>query len=100
MIELMANRRSRTVKKAPQHDSIRAKLGYTGGPWTIEQMREMVIAALDELAATGISHIARANLYVNPVDEKGRIVTHIGRQPLPDIDVPHPYRSAADEHGL
>jgi hypothetical protein len=30
----------------------------------------------------------------------GRIVTREGRQPLPDIDVPHPYRSAADENGV
>ncbi len=30
-------------------------LGYVGGPWTIEQTREMILTALDELAATGIS---------------------------------------------
>ena len=96
----MTRSRSKKPPAKSQRDSIRAKLGYTGGPWTLQQVREMVLAALDELAATGISHIARANLYVNPVDEKGRTVTRIGRHPLPDIDVPHPYRSAADEHGL
>jgi len=100
MIETMTHRKSRPPKKTPQRDSIRAKLGYSGGPWTLPQMREMLLAALDELAATGVSHIARANLYVNPVDEKGKIVDRVGRRPLPDIDVPHPYRSAADEHGL
>jgi hypothetical protein len=87
-------------KKKLQKDSIRCKLGYAGGPWTIEQAREMVIAALDELASVGITHITRANLYLNPVDEKGRTVTRIGRYPLPEIEVPHPYRSAADEHGV
>lgn len=92
--------RKRSPKKPPTKDSVRCKLGYAGGAWTIEQMREMMIAALDELAATGIRHIARANLYLNPVDEKGRIVTRVGRHPLADIDVPHPYRSAAEEHGL
>lgn len=64
------------------------------------EARAMVIAALDEAAATGITHIARANLYLNPVDAQGRIVTRVGREPLQDIDVPQPYRSAADEHGL
>jgi len=73
---------------------------YTGGPWTIVEARAMVIDALDQAAAAGISHIARANLYLNPVDAQGRIVDRVGRHPLPDIDVPHPYRSAADEHGL
>ena len=100
----MARPRSRTSthapKKQPVRDSLRARLGYSGGPWTMVQARAMVIEALDEAAAAGISHIARANLYLNPVDEKGRIVNRVGRQPLPDIDVPHPYRSAADEHGL
>lgn len=96
----MAHRKTRASKKPPPRDSIRVKLGYQGGPWTIAEARAMVIDALDQAASTGITHIARANLYLNPVDEKGRIVTRIGRQPLPDIDVPHPYRSAADEHGL
>jgi hypothetical protein len=75
-------------------------MGYGGGPWTIEQFRDMVIEALHQTASTGITHIARANLYLNPVDEKGRVVDRIGRQPLPDLDIPHPYRSAADEFGL
>jgi hypothetical protein len=97
----MAHRKTRTAKTTRQRDSIRCRLGYVGGPWTIEQTREMILAALDDLAATGIRHIARANLYLNPVDEKGRPVTRLDRyRPLPDIDVPHPYRSAADEHGL
>ena len=96
----MAHRKTRAPKKTPPRDSIRAKLGYTGGPWTMVEVRAMVIDALDQLAATGITHIARANLYLNPVDAKGNIVNRVGRTPLPDIDVPHPYRSAADEHGL
>jgi len=94
----MASRK--TQKKSPTRDSIRAKLGYTGGPWTIEELRAMVIDALDQAAATGITHFSRANLYLNPVDAQGKIVNRVGRTPLPDIDVPHPYRSAADEHGL
>ena len=88
------------ARKNPSRDSIRITLGYKGGPWTLADARAMIIDALDQAAASGITHIARANLYLNPVDEKGRIVTRVGRQPLPDIDVPHPYRSAADEHGL
>ena len=96
----MARRKTRSTKKEPPRDSIRVKLGYGGGPWTIEQFRDMVIEALHQTAATGITHIARANLYINPVDEKGHIVNRVGRTPLPDLDIPHPYRSAADEHGL
>src|SRR6266851_8680827 len=85
----MAHRKS--PKKSPPKDSIRAKLGYTGGPWTMVEARAMVIDALDQAAAAGITHIARANLYINPVDEKGQTVNRVGRTPLPDIDVPHPY---------
>src|SRR5262245_18636994 len=90
----------KTPKKSPPKDSVRARLGYKGGPWTMIETRAMVIDALDQLAATGVTHIARANLYLNPVDAQGRIVNRVGRAPLPDIDVPHPYRSAAEEHGL
>jgi hypothetical protein len=96
----MTHRKKRPAKKPHQRDSIRITLGYKGGPWTLADARAMIIDALDQAASTGITHIARANLYLNPVDEKGRIVTRVGREPLADIDVPHPYRSAADEHGL
>jgi len=90
----------KTPNKSPPKDSIRIKLGYSGGPWTMLEARAMMIEALDEAAAAGISHIARANVYLNPVDAQGRIVNRVGRTPLPDIDIPHPYRSAADEFGL
>ena len=90
--------RKRTAKK--DRDSIRVKIGYGGGPWTIEQFRDMMIEALHQTAATGITHIARANLYYNPVDAKGNTVNRIGRALLPDFDVPAPYRSAAEEHGV
>jgi hypothetical protein len=63
-------------------------------------MRETVIAALDELPSTGITNVARANLYLNPVDEKGQTVRRKGRHPLPDIVVDRPCRCAAEEHGL
>ncbi len=93
--------RKRSSKKSPPKQSVRCMLGYVGGPWTIEQTREMILEALDQLGATGIKHIARANLYLNPVDERGRPLTRLDRHhPLPEIDVPHPYRSAAEEHGL
>jgi hypothetical protein len=64
------------------------------------EARAMVIAALDEAAATGITHIARDNLYLNPVDAQGQIVARSGHQPLPHIDVPPRNRNAADEHEL
>lgn len=60
----------------------------------------MIPQGLDGARAAGIRNFRRANLYLNPGDEMGRIVTREGRQPLPDIDVPHPYRSAADENGV
>ena len=37
-------------------------------------------AAQNEAARAGISHIARANLYPNPVDAQGKIAGHVGRQ--------------------
>ena len=57
--------------KEPPKDSIRAKLGEPGNVWTIQQMRAMTIEALDEIAASGITHVRGGNLYVNPVDAKG-----------------------------
>ena len=96
----MARRTTRSAKKEPPRDSIRIKLGYGGGPWTLNEARAMMIDALHQMEATGITHIARANLYLNPVDEKGKIVDRVGRTPLPDLDIPRPYRCAADEHGL
>jgi hypothetical protein len=94
-----SSKANRTPKPKPEA-SIRIKLGYGGGPWTIDEFRIMVLQALAETAAAGVSHISRANLYFNPVDEKGRIVDRVGRTPLPDFDVPRPRRSAAEEHGL
>jgi hypothetical protein len=108
----MAPRKTRSAKKQqPRNsksnstgdsarDSIRVRMGYKGGPWTLNEVRAMIIDALDQAAATGITHIARANLYLNPVDAQGRIVNRVGSTPLPDLDIPHPYRSAAEEHGL
>ena len=41
-------------------------------------------------AAAGITHIARANLCLNPVDEVRQIGNRAGRYLLPEADVPHP----------
>jgi len=86
--------------KEPPKDSIRAKLGEAGTVWTIQQMRAMTIEALDEIAASGITHVRRGNLYVNPVDAKGNAVTRIGRHKLQDIAIAAPYSSAAEKYGL
>ena len=96
----MARRKTRSTKKEPPRDSIRVKLGYGGGPWTLNEARAMMMDALHQMEATGITHIARANLYLSPVDEKGKTVNRVGSTPLPDLDIPRPYRSAAEEHGL
>jgi hypothetical protein len=76
------------------------RLGYGGGPWSYEEMHAMFLQGLDEARAAGINNFRHANVYLNPGDEKNRIVTRVGREPLADIDIPHPYRSAADEHGV
>ena len=105
-IEGMAYGKMRTARKGrnrspkPTRDSIRVKLGHGGGPWTLDQLRAMIIDALDQAERLGMTHISRANLYLNPVDSKGNVATVIDRQPLPDLDIKRPYRSAAEEHGL
>ena len=89
-----------TADHAPRKNSIRIPPGHSGGPWSHEELHAMILQRLDEARATGIRNFRRGNLYLNPGDEKGRIVTREGRQPLPDMDVPHPYRSTADENGV
>ena len=47
---------TRTPKKPPPKDSIRIKLGYSGGPWNHEEMHAMLLHGLDEARAAGIKN--------------------------------------------
>lgn len=74
------------LKKNPVKDrSIPARLAYGGGPWNVEQSREMIIVALTG-SRRHHAHCPRL-LYLDPVDEKGRPMMRTGRHPLPDNDV-------------
>lgn len=87
-------------KKEPPKDSIRVTLGEIGRVWTADQMKAMVIEAIDEAVGLGLTRFGRANLYLKPVDEKGGPVVRIGKRKLEDIAIAHPYRTLAEEHGL
>jgi hypothetical protein len=89
-----------TKKRLPSKDSIRVKIGQSAHFWTLAELRRMLHEAADRLEAAGVTHVRSCSLYVPPVNDKGQPVTVINSQPLQDLLVVEPYRSAADEHGL
>ena len=89
-----------SATKKSYTDSFKVKLGSTTFVYTILEMRQMMMAAFDEMEADGITHVKCCNLYVPPVDAKGSPITRVKGRELEERAIPHPYRSAADEHGV
>jgi hypothetical protein len=93
-------------KKTTRHtkrtytDSFKTKLGSSTFIYTTVELRQMMMEAVDAMEADGITHVKACSLYVPPVDAKGHPVTHVRGRPLEERLVNHPYRSAADEHGV
>jgi hypothetical protein len=81
-------------------DSIRYKLGGSTHIFTLVEFRAMLIEAVDQLEAAGITHVKPCHLYIPPVDAKGNPITRARGQDLEDVTISAPYRSAADEHGI
>jgi hypothetical protein len=73
------------------------------GRHKIDDMLPIFLNAVQELKARNIKHLAGLNIYLTPVDQHGRALTHFpdGRKiPGSIVTVEGPYRSAAEEHGL
>lgn len=66
----------------------------------MSDLRAMLHEAADRIEALGVTHARGINLYLTLCDHKGAPVTRIGREPIEDIVIEEPYRSAADEHGI
>jgi hypothetical protein len=96
----MANRKPNYRTKKSYRESFQIKLGRPLSVFTIPQLREMMMLAADQLEAGGITHVKPCNLYINPVDARGEPIVRVLGEPLADVLIPEPYRSAADEHGL
>lgn len=61
-------------------------------------MLHEVVGRIEEL---GIKNVRGANLYLTPCDENGAPLVRLAdRQPIQDMTIEEPYRSAAEEHGL
>lgn len=80
-----------TMSKQKKPPSIRIKLE---GEQTPADLRLMLSEAVDELEARGFKQYKNCNLYFTPVIEFD------GTENLDTINIKHPYRSAADEHGV
>jgi hypothetical protein len=73
------------------------------GRHKIDDMLPIFLNALHELKERNIKHLSGLNIYVTPVDQHGRPLTHFpdGKKiPGSIVTVEGPYRSAAEEHGL
>jgi hypothetical protein len=92
----------RTPRSTPRKfdDSFKFKFGETTHVYSVEVMLEMIVQGFKQLQADGITHVAACNLYIPLRDEKGGPITRILGKKLEDRHLAHPYRSAADEHGV
>jgi hypothetical protein len=88
---------ARKSKQRTEQSGLRIKLH---GLRSTKDLRAMLHEAVDRLEALGITHVRGVNLYVTLSDKKGNPLTHIGGAAIEDIEIEHPYRSAAEEHGL
>jgi len=71
------------------------------GLLTIDEAKAGFHQAMAQLEAKGIRKVRATNIYTNPADEHGTIVTQLaGGDVIQDIVIVEPYRSAADEHGV
>ena len=68
---------------------------------TTRDMRAMLHEAIDHLENLGITHVRASNFSTTPAHEDGTPLTRLARnRKIQDHVIAHPYRSAADEHGL
>lgn len=81
-------------------DSFKFKFGEKTHVYPVQVMLEMIIEGFKQMQADGITHVAACNLYIPLRDEKGGPITRILGKKLEDRHLSHPYRSAADEHGV
>jgi hypothetical protein len=88
----------RSKKSYP--DSFRTRLGEISHIYTTADLRAMVHEMVDQLEAAGVTHVKPVNLYVSPVDAKGKPIVRLRGEPLEEVTILGPYRSAAAEHGL
>ena len=95
----MPPRKSTRTTKKTFTDSFKVKLGSSTFIYTLVELRQMMMELVDGLEADGITHVKACSLYVPPVDAKGLPVTRVRGRDLEERNIPHPYRSAADEHG-
>lgn len=79
------------MSKQKKQPSIRIKLE---GKHTPADLRLMLNEAVDNLEARGIKQVKNCNLYITPLSEADR------SKNLDTITINHPYRCAADEHGV
>jgi len=73
------------------------------GRHATDEVLAIFLNAVHELKERNIKHISGLNIYLTPVDQHGRALTHFpdGRKiPGSIVTVDGPYRSAAEEHGL
>jgi len=73
------------------------------GRHAVDDMLAILLNAVHEIKACNIKHVSGLNIYVTPVDQHGRALTHFpdGREiPGSIVTVEGPYRSAAEDHGL
>ena len=78
-------------KESKRIQSIRIKLE---GNHELADIRLMMHEAINELEARGIGRVKNCNLYITPVCDVSK------PEILDTIIIGHPYRSAADEHGV
>jgi hypothetical protein len=96
----MASKKSHRPKKS-YSDSYRVKLGGSGNVFNEAEMRAMAMEAIDHaVEVLGIKHFLPTYLYVKPAEANGDPITRALGEPLKDLVIAGPYRSAADDHGL
>lgn len=98
----MPRRRAASTKAKDKPQPKGVKLTCPGRH-RIQDMLPIFLNALQELNDRNIKHVAGLNIYLTPVDQHGRALTHFpGGIKIPGsiITVEGPYRSAAEEHGL
>lgn len=101
-LEMPRRRPSTTAKKKAKTLPKGVKLTCPGRH-RIQDMLPIFLNAIQELNDRNIKHISGLNIYLTPVDQHGRALTHFPngiKIPGSIITVEGPYRSAAEEHGL
>ncbi len=73
------------------------------GRHSTDDVLAIFLNAVNELKARNLKYVSGLNIYLTPVDQHGRPLTHFGdggKISGSIVTVDGPYRSAAEEHGL